>query len=124
MATFSKNELEQLSITELKALRKRVSDEFDRREREVVVKKIEQLAAHHGMTLSQIFPRLADARPGRKPVDDAETPPVALKGRVLPPKYQHPEEPNLTWAGKGTKPAWVRAWLENGGALEGLAVTA
>lgn len=36
-------------------------------------------------------------------------------------KYQHPEEPTLTWSGIGRSPQWVAFWIDNGGSLEGLA---
>lgn len=38
------------------------------------------------------------------------------------PKYRHPQDASKTWAGRGTKPVWVRDHLENGGKLEDLAI--
>lgn len=38
-------------------------------------------------------------------------------------KYKHPEHHDLTWSGRGKKPAWVATWLDAGGALKELDVT-
>lgn len=37
-------------------------------------------------------------------------------------KYRHPNNSQLTWSGRGKKPAWVTAWLNSGGSLEDLEV--
>ncbi|HLO65300.1 MAG TPA: ParB/RepB/Spo0J family partition protein [Azonexus sp.] len=34
--------------------------------------------------------------------------------------YTHPENADLAWTGRGRKPKWVEAWLDNGGTLEQL----
>lgn len=28
--------------------------------------------------------------------------------------YQHPEDPNITWSGRGRKPGWILEWVESG----------
>jgi hypothetical protein len=33
------------------------------------------------------------------------------------PKYRHPEKPDLTWSGRGRRPAWVRDAMEAGRAF-------
>lgn len=38
-------------------------------------------------------------------------------------KYKHPEHHDLTWSGRGKKPAWVATWLDAGGALKELDAT-
>ena len=38
--------------------------------------------------------------------------------KVGEPKYRSSIDPNLTWTGKGRKPAWINVFLENGGNLE------
>jgi DNA-binding protein H-NS len=32
-------------------------------------------------------------------------------------KYRHPENPDLTWSGRGRRPAWIRDAVEAGRAL-------
>ncbi len=43
-------------------------------------------------------------------------------GRKAPVKYRDPSDVNNTWSGRGRKPLWVVAYLEQGGSLESLAV--
>ena len=37
-------------------------------------------------------------------------------------RYAHPDDYTLTWTGRGKKPAWVTAWIDQGNALEELEV--
>jgi DNA-binding protein H-NS len=45
---------------------------------------------------------------------------VALGRRVSPvaPKYQNPENPSETWAGRGLRPRWLAAALKTGHKIE------
>lgn len=43
-------------------------------------------------------------------------------GSISAPKYKHPENPDVTWTGRGRKPKWVIAALEAGGSLEDLEI--
>lgn len=42
-------------------------------------------------------------------------------GKVAP-KYAHPENPDMTWTGRGRKPRWVQDHLDAGKALDDLAI--
>lgn len=53
----------------------------------------------------------------RASVGDLELPRVDGRTRVLP-KYRDPEDPRLTWAGRGCRPKWLDARLRAGAALE------
>jgi DNA-binding protein H-NS len=48
----------------------------------------------------------------------------AVKGvaAAVQPKYRHPTNPNLTWTGRGKRPAWIAEALAAGKSLEDLAV--
>ena len=35
-----------------------------------------------------------------------------LKGRKVPAKYRSKKDPNLTWAGRGVTPRWMRAEMK------------
>lgn len=39
------------------------------------------------------------------------------------PKYQHPEDPSTTWTGRGRKPLWVLAALDEGKTMEDLEIS-
>lgn len=47
--------------------------------------------------------------------------PVSAKS-VTPPKYRHPENPALTWSGRGRKPKWFTEALANGTAEDDLLI--
>lgn len=47
---------------------------------------------------------------------------ISKTKKPSPAKYVHPENPSLTWSGRGRKPKWFVDALENGMAVEDLAV--
>lgn len=47
---------------------------------------------------------------------------VAVSPRKLPPKYQNPDDHGQSWAGKGTRPNWVKDHLSRGGTLNDLLI--
>ena len=72
-------------------------------------------------------PRYASVRNGRSILRSA--PPPLPTRRRRKPKYRHPDEPDLTWAGTGFIPVWLREEIESGASLgeflvEGAEVTA
>jgi len=63
-------------------------------------------------------PRYASARNGRYILGSAPPPlPPAQPRRRRKSKYRHPDEPELTWAGTGFIPVWLREEIEAGGSL-------
>lgn len=55
-------------------------------------------------------------------LEDLAAPPSKRKGRASPAKYRHPENPALTWTGRGRRPNWITAALEQGRSLEDMQV--
>ena len=45
-----------------------------------------------------------------------------IKGSKLPPKFRHPDDPNLTWAGRGAQPRWMRDAIAAGADIESFRV--
>lgn len=43
--------------------------------------------------------------------------------KSMPPKYRHPEKPQVTWSGLGRKPSWLQELLSEGTSLEELRIT-
>ena len=41
---------------------------------------------------------------------------------VSVPKYQHPENPSLTWSGRGRQPAWFKEALASGNSQDDLSI--
>jgi len=60
-------------------------------------------------------PRYASIRSGRYILRSAAPPGPPRQRRK--PKYQHPDEPELTWAGTGFIPIWLRQEIEAGASL-------
>jgi len=65
---------------------------------------LQEIAAESGFDLNEIIGG-GRGRPTKK------TSKVA-------PKYRHPKDPSLTWAGRGRQPKWLVAELEKGRKLE------
>lgn len=100
-------QLDHMSLEELKRLRKDVDSaikSFEDRRFQEAREKVEAQAREMGFTLSQLVQ------------------PSGKRKAVNPPKYRHPENPQLTWTGKGRKPAWITQALENGESIDQYAV--
>lgn len=109
MAKVAGVDLSKLTIEELQGLAQDIENEIvTRREadRERIVQQMRALAASVGMTLED-FLRQERGR-GRA------VPAVAVV------KYRHPDDPALTWSGRGKRPNWVNEALASGKTLEDL----
>jgi DNA-binding protein H-NS len=108
MAKSTGIDLSKLSLEELQNLARDIETEIVTRraaEKERVLNQMRELAAGLGMTLEEV---LREER---------------LGGSVAAPRYRHPDEPTLTWSGRGKRPAWVTEALASGKSLEDLAIT-
>jgi len=115
MAKSSGNiDLSKLSIEELETLVKDAQAEITARreaERERVLSQMRELAASLGLTLEDVV-RMERAKGAGK----------GAAAATVAPKYRHPSDPNLTWSGRGKRPAWIAEALAAGKSLEDLAV--
>jgi DNA-binding protein H-NS len=108
MAKSNAFDLSKLSIPELEALGQEIQTELVTRretEKQRVLDQIRELASSIGMTPEQLLGR--GGRPGAAKVA---------------PRYRHPEDPGLTWTGRGKRPSWVNDWVAAGKSLDDLAV--
>lgn len=106
MAKANSIDLSKLSIEELELLARDIETEVTSRreaERERVLEQMRELAASIGTTPEELF-----RRTGR----------IAEKGVAV--KYRHPDDPSLTWAGRGKRPQWVVDALAAGKTLDDL----
>lgn len=97
MAKSNGIDLSKLSIEELENLARDIETEVNTRrvaERERVLQQMRDLAASIGATPEQLFG--AAGKPTAKTV-------------VV--KYRHPDNPALTWSGRGKRPLWVVEYL-------------
>jgi DNA-binding protein H-NS len=100
-------ELESLSkeeLIELKADVEKALKTIDTRRRAEAKRAAEQAAKEFGFSLEEIL--AAHEKKGSKGA----------------PKYANPADPDQTWTGRGRKPNWVVAALEEGKTMEDLAL--
>lgn len=91
-------DLEALSLKELRKLHKDIAKSistYEDRQKAEARAKVEAFAKELGHSLAELI--------------GTET-----KTARAPAKYQHPENPALTWSGRGRKPQWFLAALEAG----------
>ena len=102
-------DLSKLSIEELQTLAQDIEREIVSRreaERERVLTQMRELAGSLGMTLEDVL-RMERGK----------------SGGIVPPKYRNPDNPALTWTGRGKRPTWVNEALAAGKSLEDLAIS-
>ncbi|MCR9145889.1 MAG: H-NS histone family protein [Rhodobacteraceae bacterium] len=105
-----KIDLDAHSLADLKELQKDLDlaiDRAEKRERKEALEKLEEQARDMGFTLSELLSmKEGGGRKTGKPRAPAE------------PKYRHPEDPSITWTGRGRKPNWIKEGLEKGQPIE------
>ena len=102
-------DLKELNLDELKSLQKQVTkaiNNFEQRKRDEAVAAARAVASEHGFKLEDLI--------GDHPAKKSKS--------IAAPKYAHPENPELTWTGRGRKPAWVIEHLESGKSLDELLI--
>ncbi len=98
-------DLETLSIEELKALQKDVDaaiKSFEKRKKKEALVAAQRAAQEHGFSLDEIL--------GGK---------TGTKGA---PKYANPADASQTWTGRGRQPQWVKDAFAQGKSLDDLAI--
>ncbi len=101
-------ELEALSLSELKKIQKDVAkaiSTYQDRQKAEARAKVEALARELGYSLAELLG--TDTKSARAPAAA---------------KYRHPENPALTWSGRGRKPQWFVEALEAGKTASDLAI--
>ncbi|MFC3630232.1 H-NS family nucleoid-associated regulatory protein [Paracoccus angustae] len=100
-------DLDKMTLKELRDLRAKldraISSYEDRKRREALA-AIEEAAREHGFNLAD----LTGAKPRR--------------AGTVAPKYVNPNDPTMTWTGRGRKPRWVQESLESGKQLDDLLI--
>ena len=105
--------LSELSLKELEKLEGLLGKELKRRreeEREAGLRKLREEARRMGYELEDLIPALT--------LEKKDKP----RRGVLPPVYRSPEDPDVTWSGRGPRPTWFTAHLDAGGSPEDLLI--
>ena len=100
-------ELDKLSLKELREIQAKVErsiSSYEDRKRREALSAIENTAREYGFNLADLT--------GSKP----------SRAGTIAPKYANPDDATMTWTGRGRKPRWVTAQLENGKTLDDLAI--
>ena len=100
-------EIDSMSLKELRDLRSKVDraiNTFEDRRKHDAISAAEEAAKAHGFSLAQLT--------GGK----------ARTSQTVVPKYAHPENPELTWTGRGRKPRWLAEALDQGKSLEDMKI--
>ncbi|WP_179378256.1 H-NS histone family protein [Jannaschia marina] len=99
--------LDKMSKEELQDLQKKVAaalKNYDERQKAEAQSKLEAMAKELGYSL-------ADFAGGKRG-----------KASTNAPKYVHPENPGLTWSGRGRQPQWFKDAIASGKSAEDLAI--
>lgn len=105
-----KFDLDALSLDELKLLQKQVAraiEGFEERRKRSAMAELEAKARDLGFSLEQLMGVSGRAGKARSKAS---------------PKYANPENPEMTWTGRGRKPAWFEQALASGKSAEDLAI--
>ena len=92
-----------LSLEELKDIQRKATkaiQTFEDRKKRAALAAVEAKASELGFTLKDL---VGSAGP---------------KTTKSPPKYVHPENPALTWTGRGRQPGWIKDGLQAGKTLD------
>lgn len=106
--------LTELSLEELRNLASAIPLEIRKREeanKKEALAEVNDLLKARGITLDDLLGASGNAARGAG----------AAKRRVQP-KYRHPENPALTWTGRGRQPKWLVELLASGKTLEELVI--
>ena len=118
-------DLSSLSVAELRRLQTKVGTEIRRRSdtaKKDLLKRMQKLAAEHGMSLNEVIGQEAEKAPAAAPATKkaAAAKPAKKAKAASVIKFRHPENSAIGWTGHGRKPQWVIDWLAQGKALDDL----
>ncbi|RWR25413.1 H-NS histone family protein [Sinirhodobacter populi] len=99
-------DLNTLTLSELNRLKldvTRAIASYESRTKAAARAELEAVAKAHGFKLADLLDGSAPAKTGKA---------------AGVPKYAHPENPAITWTGRGRQPGWVRDALAAGRSLD------
>lgn len=96
--------LSALSASELQQLKSSIEKELDDRSSKLqAIEEVKQLAASRGLKLEELFAEMGVSKPkGKRELGPA------------PVRFRHPQDPSLTWSGRGKRPNWMKDALSKG----------
>jgi DNA-binding protein H-NS len=98
--------IKSLSENELAELIEKASKELEAKrygKKRETINQIKELAASIGMHVE---------------ISEGEKKPASRKGASVPVKYRDPNNPKNAWTGRGMKPRWLNALLDQGRSID------
>ncbi|QIE45417.1 H-NS histone family protein [Pseudohalocynthiibacter aestuariivivens] len=114
----SQIDLKKMSMSELRALEKKVARAIvsrQKQERKDALAVVEAKAKQLGYSLNEL---LDNAKSGTKEAAAKS----AKRGKPVAPKYRNPEDPSQTWTGRGRQPNWIKEAVASGTPIETFAI--
>jgi DNA-binding protein H-NS len=105
----AETDLNTMSLDDLLALRADIEKAlrtFERRKKAEAIAAARARAKEFGFKLEEL-------------IDEASS---KSRRATSAPKYRHPENPEVTWTGRGRRPDWIREALESGKSLDDFAI--
>ena len=97
-------DLNTMSLTELQNLRQNIATAVEGKKAEVlnsareeIAKIVLKAATESGLPIAEVKDFL---------LGDGRKMPKSTSAPKSPPKYQHPDQPHVTWTGRGRHPSW------------------
>ena len=100
-------DFDKMSLKEMRDLRaklERAINSYEDRKRREALAAVEEAARQHGFNLAELT--------GAK----------TRRAGTVAPKYANPDDPTVTWTGRGRKPRWITEYLAKGKSLEDLVI--
>ena len=99
-----KTDLKSMTRKELEKLKADVEKELSRtieRDKKAALVAAQKAAREHGFALDEV----TDGQRSTRATKRRKTAPKKSAGA---PKYMHPDNPSVTWTGKGRQPKWIK----------------
>lgn len=93
-------DISSLTLEDLKSLRTKINraiDTFEDRRKKEALAAADAKAREYGFSISELMDSGKKGNPPPRPA-----------------KYRHPENPELTWTGRGRQPQWYKDAVEGG----------
>lgn len=109
---FTQEEIDSLSNEDFTKLEEMVNLSSLRRREQVVedvMNRMRAIADESGVAIEDVIAKFDVGRVSAN---------LKNKSRKVKPKFRHPKDPTLTWAGRGQQPKWLVAYIESGGKID------
>jgi DNA-binding protein H-NS len=108
--------LDALTLDELASYKEKIEKAFaERREQQKsgLLDQIKSLYTLGAITPQELAKHLGFKLEVENELDVPGKPPRKNKGQKIPPKYRDPANPENEWTGRGVRPKWLSAYLED-----------